>query len=70
MPQRSRISPRNLTRNVHAGRLKGYQQALAEYDLPFDPDHLIVNDLSESAAIRTARTVILQMEKLGRMGFL
>ncbi len=51
----------NLTRNVYAGRLKGYQQALKEYDLPFDPEHLIVNDLSEGAALRTART-ILQME--------
>src|SRR6201996_873670 len=47
----------NLGRNVYAGRLKGYQQALADYGLPFKPEMLIVNDLSEAAAIRTARQV-------------
>lgn len=47
-----------LGRNVYAGRLKGYKQALADYDLPFDTSLLIVNDLSESAAIRTARQVL------------
>lgn len=51
----------NLGRNVYAGRLKGYQQALADYGLPFDPSLLIVNDLSEAAAIRSARQ-ILNME--------
>jgi LacI family transcriptional regulator len=48
----------NLSRNVYAGRLKGYQQALADYGLTFDPDLLIVNDLSEAAAIRAARQVL------------
>ena len=48
----------NLGRNVYAGRLKGYQQALADYGLTFDPDLLIVNDLSEAAAIRAARQVL------------
>ena len=47
----------NLARNVYAGRLKGYQQALADFGLPFEPDWLIVNDLSEAAAIRTARQI-------------
>jgi LacI family transcriptional regulator len=47
----------NLARNVYAGRLKGYQQALADYGLPFDPELLIVNDLSESSAIRTAKHI-------------
>lgn len=45
----------NLGRNVYAGRLKGYKQALADYDLPFEPSLLLVNDLSEAAAIRSAR---------------
>lgn len=48
----------NLSRNVYAGRLKGYQQALADYGLTFDPALLMVNDLSEAAAIRTARQVL------------
>jgi LacI family transcriptional regulator len=52
----------NLGRNVYAGRLKGYQQALADYSLPFDADLLLVNDLSEAAAIRSARQV-LNMEQ-------
>jgi LacI family transcriptional regulator len=51
----------NLGRNVYAGRLKGYQQALTDYGLPFDSSLLLVNDLSETAAIRSARQV-LQMD--------
>jgi len=47
----------NLARNVYAGRLKGYQKALADYNLPFDPDLVLVNDLSETAAIRAAKQV-------------
>jgi LacI family transcriptional regulator len=48
----------NLARNVYAGRLKGYQQALADYGLAYDPELLFVNDLSEAAAIRTARQIM------------
>jgi LacI family transcriptional regulator len=48
----------NLGRNVYAGRLKGYRQALSDYGLHFDPSLLIVNDLSEAAALRSARQVI------------
>jgi LacI family transcriptional regulator len=48
----------NLSRNVYAGRLKGYQQALTDYGLTFDPALLMVNDLSEAAAIRAARQVL------------
>ncbi|HEY4209818.1 MAG TPA: LacI family DNA-binding transcriptional regulator [Puia sp.] len=48
----------NLTRNVYAGRLKGYQQALAENKLPFDPALLLVGDLSESHAQNAARQVL------------
>ncbi|HEV9036536.1 MAG TPA: LacI family DNA-binding transcriptional regulator, partial [Puia sp.] len=31
----------SLARNVYAGRLKGYQQALSDYGLPYDPSLLI-----------------------------
>lgn len=48
----------NLGRNVYAGRLRGYQQALADYGLPYDPDLLIVNDLSETAALRSAKQIL------------
>ena len=48
----------NLGRNVYAGRLKGYQQALADYGLPFDQNLVIVNDLSEAAAIRSAKQIV------------
>ena len=48
----------NLGRNVYAGRLKGYQQALADYGLQYDPNLLLVNDLGEAAALRAAKQVM------------
>jgi LacI family transcriptional regulator len=51
----------NLTRNVYADRMKGYQQALARYGLPFDQARVLVNDLGEASAIRSAQEV-LQMD--------
>src|SRR5258708_2701113 len=48
----------NLTRNVYAERLKGYQQALSQYGLAFDPGMVIVNDLGEEAAIRSAAEIM------------
>jgi LacI family transcriptional regulator len=48
----------SLARNVYAERFKGYQQALADYGLTYDPDLLLVNDLSEAAALRTARQLL------------
>ena len=48
----------NLARNVYAGRLKGYQQALIDFGLPYEPSLLIVNDLSEAAAIRSTKQVL------------
>jgi LacI family transcriptional regulator len=48
----------DLHRNVYAGRLKGYKQALADYGLHYDASLLMVNDLSEISAVRTARQLI------------
>jgi LacI family transcriptional regulator len=48
----------NLNRNVYAERLKGYQHALKDYGLPFDPGNLIINDLGEESAIRAAQQVL------------
>jgi LacI family transcriptional regulator len=48
----------SLGRNVYAGRLKGYQQALADYGLHYEENLVLVNDLSEAAAIRSAKQVL------------
>ena len=48
----------NLTRNVYAGRLQGFMQALEENGLPFQPEWLMVGDLGEEAAIHSARQVL------------
>jgi len=48
----------NLGRNVYAGRLKGYQQALSDYGLAYDQNLVLVNDLSETAAIRSAKQIL------------
>jgi len=48
----------DLHRNVYAGRLKGYKQALADYGLQYDADLLMVNDLCEVSAVRTARQLL------------
>jgi LacI family transcriptional regulator len=42
-------STANLQRNVYSQRLKGYQQALGEYSLPFNPDWTFVNDQSRES---------------------
>lgn len=39
----------NLARNVYSGRLQGYQQALIESNIEFDPALHITNDLSSEA---------------------
>lgn len=48
----------SLSRNVYAERLKGYRQALSDHGLTYDPRFLLVNDLGEAAAIRSARQII------------
>ncbi|MEI6949713.1 LacI family DNA-binding transcriptional regulator [Paraflavisolibacter sp. H34] len=52
----------NLAQNVYIDRLNGFKKALAEYDLPFTPEQLLITDLSESAGIEAARQV-LEMEE-------
>ncbi|HWB25976.1 MAG TPA: LacI family DNA-binding transcriptional regulator [Chitinophagaceae bacterium] len=47
----------NLSRNVYADRLKGYQQALSQYSLPFKKENVIVNDLSEEASRQAAISI-------------
>lgn len=53
----------SLRRNVYSQRYKGYQDALYDNKLPIDESLLIINDLSEAAAVETAMQ-ILEMDQL------
>lgn len=48
----------NLSRNVYADRLKGFQAALAEYNMPFEEDKLIINNLDEGSAQEAAHRIL------------
>ncbi|HEY4148625.1 MAG TPA: LacI family DNA-binding transcriptional regulator [Chitinophagaceae bacterium] len=50
-------------RNVYIDRLDGYKQALAEHNLPFEEDHIIIGNLSQEAGIGAA-AAILKMNPL------
>ncbi len=50
-------------RNVYVDRLNGYKKALAESNIEFREDYLIINNLSQDAGEQTAET-ILQMDPL------
>ncbi len=43
--------------NVYVDRLKGYKQALAEFDIPFHEDDLIINSLSFEDGIQAAEII-------------
>jgi LacI family transcriptional regulator len=48
----------NLSRNVYADRLKGYQAALKEHDIPFHENELIINNLDEKSALEAAKQLL------------
>ena len=48
----------SLNRNVYSQRFEGYKRALSENNIPFDEKLLIVNDLSEEAAVASAMQVL------------
>jgi LacI family transcriptional regulator len=50
-------------RNVYVDRLNGYQQALAEHDLPFREEYIIINNLSLEAGTEAAG-IIRQMNPM------
>lgn len=50
----------NLKRNVYADRLRGYQKALADHNIPYDDKLLFVNNLGETECMEAIKT-ILQM---------
>jgi LacI family transcriptional regulator len=56
--QRIALITASLKRNVYADRLKGYQQALADHQLAYCEDRLLVRDLSEEASIDAAQQIL------------
>jgi LacI family transcriptional regulator len=48
----------NLKRNVYADRNKGYHDALFDNNIQFESDWLIINNLSEQAAIDSAHRIM------------
>lgn len=48
----------NLKRNVYADRFRGYKQALADHNIPYDEHLLIISSLSEEASTEAARTIL------------
>jgi len=44
-------------RNVYVDRLQGYKQALAEHNLPFREDHIIIGNLSQEAGAEAAEVI-------------
>jgi LacI family transcriptional regulator len=50
-------------RNVYIDRLAGYKQALADHQIPFDENNVLINNLSQEAGVQAA-AAILQMNPL------
>lgn len=50
-------------RNVYIDRLAGYKQALADHQIPFDEQYVLINNLSQEAGTQAA-AAILQMNPL------
>ncbi|MCS6974576.1 MAG: LacI family transcriptional regulator [Cyclobacteriaceae bacterium] len=48
----------NLNRNVYAGRLEGYKQALQERNIPYDPSLVISCNLTEQCGTQAARQIL------------
>jgi LacI family transcriptional regulator len=48
----------SLKRNVYSQRYEGYRKALAEHKLEFSDDLLIIDDLSERAAVEAAMKIL------------
>jgi LacI family transcriptional regulator len=55
----------NLLRNVYTERVRGYKQALKDYEIAYDEKLLIISKLSEDAGTEAAET-ILRMKKKDR----
>lgn len=53
----------NMLRNVYAERLRGYKEALREYDLPFSKDLLHISSLTEEAGAEAAAHIMHMIKK-------
>jgi LacI family transcriptional regulator, galactose operon repressor len=52
----------NQLRNVYIDRFNGYKQALADHNMPFEKELLIINDLSAAAGADAARLILKMRE--------
>ncbi|MEO6733400.1 MAG: LacI family DNA-binding transcriptional regulator [Ferruginibacter sp.] len=55
----------NMLRNVYAERLRGYKQALSDYNIPFDKRLIFLSKLSEQSGTEAAE-LILNMDEAER----
>jgi len=53
----------NQLRNVYIDRFNGYKQASADHNIPFEPELLIINDLSAKAGAEAARYILKMTER-------
>jgi LacI family transcriptional regulator len=53
----------NVNRNVYADRLTGYKMALSEKGIPFDPELVISNSLTDQGGVEAAQ-YILNLKKM------
>ncbi|WEK35992.1 MAG: LacI family DNA-binding transcriptional regulator [Candidatus Pseudobacter hemicellulosilyticus] len=48
----------SLKRNVYAQRHNGYADALSAYQIPYNPDHVLIKDLSEAGGVEAAKEIL------------
>lgn len=53
----------NPSRNVYADRLQGYQDALAEYQIPFDPALIVNSKLTDQAGVEAVQRMMEMTER-------
>jgi LacI family transcriptional regulator len=53
----------NLKRNVYIDRLKGYKQALADANVPFDEKLVFYNNLSDQAGVEVSQAILAMDQK-------
>jgi LacI family transcriptional regulator len=52
-----------LERNVYRDRYTGFRNALADHNIPFEDDLLIVKDITEQAGVEAATQIVTMQEK-------
>jgi len=54
----------NQLRNIYQQRLAGYKQALAEHQIAFDKNLVIINELSATDGVDTANTIMTKLKNV------